>query len=170
MNPETQTEGQEKAAPTEQPPSSAPQTGQHRRRGRGRSRFKRGNRDDRPPRRDQSQANAADDHRHQPDHPGGHGHPKPHGTIGKAIEQVEGVRVELQRALEDIEEVLRTLEQVDREKTASEEEIEALRESLRLLQREPGQGRHSRPVPQPRRAPTENSAVPAVEEDAEEED
>ena len=165
MNPEIQTEGQDKTAPMEKPSSAGPpQPDPRRRHSRGRSRFKRDPRGERPPRRDQPQPRPVDGHAQ------GHGHNAPSGNIGKAIEQVEGIRGDLQRALEDIEEVLRTLEQVDREKTASEEEIDTLRESLRLLQREPGQGRYARPSPQPRNAPTGNSTVPAAAEDAEEED
>ena len=160
MNPEPTTENQEKPA-AERPVASAPNDQRRRHgRGRGRSRFKgdhRGERSDRPPRRD---------------HPGAEdGHHKPSGTIGEAIVQVEKIRVELQRVLEDIQDVLKTLEQVEREKTASEEEIEVLRESLRLLQRDPGQARNLRggnPHPRtmaPSHAPAASASTPEEEED-----
>jgi hypothetical protein len=44
-------------------------------------------------------------------------------------------------------EVIRTLDQIEREKSATEEEIDMLRESLRLLHREPSS------YPRPQRAP-----------------
>ena len=75
---------------------------------------------------------------------------KPAGSIRKAIEQVGLIRNELKKALDDLHEVLRILEQVEREKTASEEEIELLRESLRPLHRDHGHSRHPRsPTPSP---------------------
>lgn|GEM_PF-4140211 len=52
------------------------------------------------------------------------------------------MRAELRRVLDEIQEILRTLDQAEREKTATEDEIEMLRESLRGLRHEPSYGRH----------------------------
>jgi uncharacterized protein YPO0396 len=65
----------------------------------------------------------------------------------EAMQHVEHIRTELRKILDEMNEVIRILDQVDREKSAPEEEIEQLRESLRQLQRD--QGRYPRnPVPQ----------------------
>ncbi len=87
------------------------------------------------------------------------GQRKAEGSIQKAMEQTEHIRLELKKALDDLHEVLRTLEQVEREKTASEEEIELLRESLRLLQRDHGHPRQPRNSP-PRPSPAADHASP----------
>ena len=159
MNPETETESQERPT-SEQPATPSGQGDQPRRHrgGRGRGRFRRGgrgrgNRDDRDrdgQRGEQQPQHAesrgtADAHHQEP----GHGHESHKGpaTIAHAIQQIENIRGELQKVLDDIQETLETLEQVEREKTASDEEIEMLRESLHLLQREPGRGRPSRGNP-----------------------
>jgi uncharacterized protein (DUF3084 family) len=82
------------------------------------------------------------------------------------MQQVEHIRAELKRVLEEIYQVLQTLEQVEREKTASEEEIETLRESLRLLHREHGPGRNPRgPRLVASAAPSQAQDEPEEEED-----
>jgi hypothetical protein len=50
--------------------------------------------------------------------------------------------MDLKKVLDDIQEVLQILDQAEREKNGTEDEIEQLRDSLRTLQREPS---HSRP-------------------------
>jgi hypothetical protein len=92
------------------------------------------------------------------------------GSIRKAIDQAELIRNELKKALDDIHEVLRTLEQVEREKTASEEEIELLRESLRLLHRDPGHPRQPRNSPPRPSSSTPDHATPEAETDQEPDD
>lgn len=84
------------------------------------------------------------------------------------MHHVEHIRAELRRVLDEMQEVIRILERAEREKTASEEEIEQLRESLRNLQHERGHGRHSRSY-EPRRVP-EREAEPTQEEPAGESD
>jgi hypothetical protein len=91
-------------------------------------------------------------------------------SIHKAIEQILNIRAELRRILDEIQEVVRTLDQAEREKTASEDEIEMLRESLRGLHREPAYPRHRSSAP-PKPAPAhvtapEESAPPVEEQDA----
>jgi predicted nucleic acid-binding Zn-ribbon protein len=82
------------------------------------------------------------------------------------IEQVEQIRGELEKALDDIHEALHTLEQVEREKTASEEEIETLRETLKQLQH--GQG-NSRQARYPAQKPTGTTAHEESDSDIERE-
>jgi hypothetical protein len=80
-------------------------------------------------------------------------------SIRKAIDQVLYIRTELRKALDEIQEVIRTLDQAEREKTASEDEIEKLREALRGLHREPMQSRYrSEPSPRPARPPSSSPA------------
>jgi hypothetical protein len=69
------------------------------------------------------------------------------GNIGQAIEQVEHIRAELQKVMAEMNEVLETLEQAERDKTATENEIDKLRESLRSLHRDPGYPRNPRNYP-----------------------
>jgi hypothetical protein len=69
------------------------------------------------------------------------------------MDQVEGIRLELKKILDEINEVLKVLDQVEREKTASEEEIGSLRESLRLLHSDQGRPRHFRDGTPVRRSP-----------------
>ena len=125
--------------------------------GRGRGRFKRGgrggrgrdDRGDRPPRSE------------QPRHDGGESLPRrPSGNIGDAIHHVEHIRAELVKVMADIEDVLQTLELVERDQSASEEEIEKLRDALRSVHREPSYPRNPRYNPPPPRS----SAPPAPPE------
>jgi hypothetical protein len=60
------------------------------------------------------------------------------GSVRKAIEEVEGVQSDLEKVLEDINEILRILVQAEREKSASEREIDILRESVRRLRGDRG--------------------------------
>jgi len=75
---------------------------------------------------------------------------RPAGSIGQAMEQVEQIRVDLKSVLEDMDEVLNTLEQIEREKTASEDEIDQLRDQLASLHRGSNQPRFPRNNPPPR--------------------
>ena len=59
-----------------------------------------------------------------------------------AIEQVNQIIETLQATLNEMEEVLETVEYAERQKTADEQEIETLRRSLRQLHR-PREGGHS---------------------------
>jgi hypothetical protein len=73
------------------------------------------------------------------------------------MEQVEQIRVDLKRTLEDMEEVLKLLDQIEREKNASEDEIETLKDSLASLHRGPSYSRSPRsmlPSLQPKPIPT----------------
>jgi ribonuclease E len=56
-------------------------------------------------------------------------------AVEKAIEQVNHIVETLRAALDDMEEVLETVELAERQKNADEQEIEALRRSLRQLHR-----------------------------------
>lgn len=141
----------EKAVSPEPQPSRQGQNPH--RHGQRRPRFKRdnrGGRGDRGPRPEQSRPPEAEQR-------------KSSGSIRKAIEQVELIRCELKKALDDMHEVLRTLEQVEREKTASEEEIELLRESLRLLHRDQGQARQPRNSPPRPTSPMPDPSSPEAE-------
>jgi hypothetical protein len=169
MNPDEQPEGQPEPA-GEKPASPAAAEGQRRpdprrprfrggRGGRGGGRGGRGGggRDSRP-----------DDRGDQaPPREAGGAHPP--GDIRTAIEQVEQVQSELEKVLEDINEILRTLEQADREKTGSEREIEMLRESLSRLRGDRGGYRPSRtPAREPSRAPESSGPEPKETEPTEE--
>jgi hypothetical protein len=81
----------------------------------------------------------------------------PPGNIRAAIEEVEGVQSDLEKVLEDINEILRVLIQADREKTASEREIDMLRESVRRLRGDRGGDRG--PYRPARNYPAERSAT-----------
>jgi hypothetical protein len=95
------------------------------------------------------------------------------GTIRDAMQHVEHIRNELRNVLEEMQEVTRILDQVEREKTASEDEIEQLRDSLRGLHRDSGSSRYGR-TPPPSRPITPREPAPepepAAEEPAREED
>ena len=67
------------------------------------------------------------------------------GSFRDAIQQVEQVQADLERTLDDINEILRTLEQAEREKSGSEREIEMLRDAVRRLRGERNYPRPSRP-------------------------
>jgi hypothetical protein len=56
-------------------------------------------------------------------------------SVQQAIEEVNRVIDLLRESLEDMEEVLETLELAERQKTADEHEIETLRRALRHMHR-----------------------------------
>ncbi|MGD0615807.1 MAG: hypothetical protein ABSA69_10250 [Verrucomicrobiota bacterium] len=60
-------------------------------------------------------------------------------AVSQAIEEVNLVIEELKRALDQMEEVLETLELAERQKIDDEREIDALQQALRKLRR-PGPG------------------------------
>ena len=93
--------------------------------------------------------------------PAGDAPPRPPGNIRAAIEHAEHIQTELERALEDINEILRILEHAEREKNASEEEIEILRDSLRRLQRDRGPGAARPPRDYPPRS-TSREPIPSA--------
>lgn len=64
--------------------------------------------------------------------------------VQKAIEEVNHIIEALRGTLDDMEEVLETLELAERQKNADEQEIETLRRGLRQLQR-PREGGHYPP-------------------------
>jgi hypothetical protein len=99
------------------------------------------------------------------------GEARPTGDLRAAIEQVEEVQSDLEKVLEDINEILRTLVQADREKTGSEREIEMLRESLRRLRGDRGGYRQTKsPSPEPAPAPESTPPESDESEDREEHD
>ena len=57
-------------------------------------------------------------------------------SVQQAIEEVTHVITALKETLDDMEEVLETLELAERQKNADEQEIESLRRALRPLQRQ----------------------------------
>jgi hypothetical protein len=155
MNPDQPTETH--SEPPAEKPAATPQSDNRRRHSRGgRGRFKRdgrgprGERAERDPRREPQRVD--DGHAQGHSHAPAHHHTKPAGSIGRALDQVDHIRSELQKVLEEIEEVMQTLEQAEREKTATEEEIEILGEQLRRLQRDTGHSRTPRFTPAPRPA------------------
>ena len=56
-------------------------------------------------------------------------------SVQQAIEEVNQVITTLRETLDDMEEVLETLELAERQKNADEHEIESLRRALRQFQR-----------------------------------
>ena len=56
-------------------------------------------------------------------------------AVQEAIEEVTRIIATLRATLEDMDEVLETLELAERQKIADEQEIETLRRGLRQLQR-----------------------------------
>jgi hypothetical protein len=99
---------------------------------------------------------------------GDEGNRRPPGSIRDAMQHLEHIRNELRRVLDEMQEVARILDQAEREKTASEEEIERLRESLQQVQRYPGRERYPRSAaPAPRPTPAQEEAP--VEEEPERE-
>ncbi len=56
-------------------------------------------------------------------------------AVRQAIEEVTHIIETLRRTLDDMDEVLETLELAERQKTADEQEIETLRRGLRQLHR-----------------------------------
>jgi hypothetical protein len=95
--------------------------------------------------------------------------PRPAGDLRTAIEQVEEVQADLEKVLEDINEILRTLVQADREKTGSEREIEMLRESLRRLRGDRGGYRQAK-TPSSEPAPTQEPTAPESDESEDQEE
>jgi hypothetical protein len=84
------------------------------------------------------------------------------------MRQIERIRGDLRRVLEEMNEVIKILDQAEREKTASEEEIAELRESVDEMQFDRGHGRQQRNPPPQRPAPRPAPA-PAAEEEPERE-
>lgn len=166
MDSEQQIENQERPAekPAEKPAeerteTAAPQQDNRRPRGRGgRGRFRGrgdrrdrgGERNDRPPRNDSPRSDQTPQRR-------------PAGSIGRAMEVVEQIRTELKHALDDMDEVLNMLEQIERDQNASEDEIEALKDSLSSLHRNSNYPRSPRNNPPPRPAQTAEQPVPDAE-------
>jgi hypothetical protein len=159
-------------------PANGPANDNRRRRGRGgRGRFSRGRsgeRNDRGGERtgerndrdrgDRERSERSDQPRNDAPRSGGEPqqHRQPAGSIGRAMEQVEQIRSDLKKTLEDLEEVLSLLDQIERDKNASEDEIEALKDSLASLHRGPSYPRsprsmlpslQSKPSPQPQPQP-----------------
>jgi hypothetical protein len=135
-------EGTEKRA--EEKPESSANTDNRRGRDSGRPRFRRDDRSRRGDRGDRGERPRT----------GGDGGGRPPGSVRDAIQHVEHIKADLRKVLDEMHEVVRILEQAEREKTASEEEIEKLRESLGQLQ-DRGRGRFSR-SPEPRQAPVKD--------------
>lgn len=84
--------------------------------------------------------------RHQPQRQRPSGSP-----IGEAVALVEEIIKTLKDSLRDLEEVLETLDDAQRQQIGDEKEIESLRRSLSMLQRE----RYSPPREQQRSRPSE---------------
>jgi predicted RNase H-like nuclease (RuvC/YqgF family) len=61
-------------------------------------------------------------------------------AVQEAIEEVNHIIETLRGTLNDMEDVLETLELAERQKTADEQEIETLRRGLRHLYRPPERG------------------------------
>jgi hypothetical protein len=140
------------------PPGSGPRDNRRGRGGRGRSRFKRDNRGDGGDRGNREGDRERGDREGDREDRGQQPRPpvrervevpfrQPSGTIARALEQVDNIRMELSKVLEEMEEVLQTLDQVEREKNASEAEIEKLRDALRSLHRVPSYPRNPRNEP-----------------------
>ena len=167
MNPDEQPEGQPEPA-GEKPAAPAASEGQRRSDSR-RPRFRGGRRGGRGGRGGGGRDSRPDDRGDSaPPRERESGEARPAGDLRAAIEQVEEVQSDLEKVLEDINEILRTLVQADREKTGSEREIEMLRESLRRLRGDRGGYRQPRsPSPEPAHAP--EPAVPDSDETEEQE-
>lgn len=63
-------------------------------------------------------------------------------AVQEAIEEVNQIIEALRGTLNDMEDVLETLELAERQKIADEQEIETLRRGLRQLHRPPDRGQH----------------------------
>ena len=63
-------------------------------------------------------------------------------AVQEAIEEVNHIIEMLRTTLNDMEEVLETVELAERQKIADEQEIETLRRGLRQLHRPPDRGQH----------------------------
>jgi septal ring factor EnvC (AmiA/AmiB activator) len=75
-------------------------------------------------------------------------------AIQKAIQQVRKINEELKRIVNDLNGVLKTLDQAEREKTATEDELEKLKQSLAGLHRVQREHRHH-----PHRSPSQPMAA-----------
>jgi hypothetical protein len=89
-------------------------------------------------------AEAAPVERETPPPPPRQWQPASPAGVQKAIEEVNQVIETLRGTLDDMEEVLETLELAERQKIADEQEIETLRRGLRQLHR-PREGGHHLP-------------------------
>ncbi len=69
-------------------------------------------------------------------------HPAAPAAVQGAIEEVTRIIETLRATLDDMEEVLETLELAERQKNADEQEIETLRRGLRQLHRPREGGQH----------------------------
>jgi len=86
------------------------------------------------------------------------------------MHHVEHIRNELRKVLDEMHEVTRMLEQAEREKTISEDELDQLRESLRHIQSDRGPARYPRsPERSPERRPAPVQDAPPAEEEPERE-
>jgi hypothetical protein len=78
-------------------------------------------------------------------------------AVGEAIEEVYRITEVLKRVLEDLDELLETLELAERQKLEDDRELDSLRRALRLLTPRPQQQqspRHEQPAPRgPQRHP-----------------
>jgi hypothetical protein len=158
MNPGEQTEEQARPAPetaAEPAPSGSQRRGGRGGRGRGRGRgFGRrpggaAERAETPP-------------PGEPARPSGGRAPAKGSTINDAVRQVERIRAELARVLDDMNHVLEILEQAERENTATDQELEKLRDSLHSLHRGAGPARFPRRSDAP--PPAAKSDAPASAE------
>jgi len=96
--------------------------------------------------------------------------PRGRGNIRDAMRHIEHLKAELRRVLDEMNEVVRILGQAEKDKTASDVEIERLRESLDSLQQDRNRGRYPRPAPrvqaaEPEREPAEAEETPERELD-----
>ena len=91
----------------------------------------------------------------------------PEGGIQQAISHARHIQTELEGVLEELNEILRILDQAEKEKHASDEEIDTLRETLERLRR--GRGRDLAPAPQ-RISPTEERRESRATQESEPED
>jgi hypothetical protein len=87
------------------------------------------------------------------------GQARPGSSIRQAMIHVENIRNDLRQVIEELHLVNRILDQAEREKTASEEEIEKLRDALRGLHREQPMARGGRDYSPRPMAPEPSPAV-----------
>ncbi len=90
-------------------------------------------------------------------------------SIHDAVRQVERIRAELNRVLEDMNHVLQILDQAERENAATDQELEKLRDSLHLLHRGSGPARFPRRSDLPPRVGKSESPAPEPESEPAEE-
>ncbi|HEU5068914.1 MAG TPA: hypothetical protein VFV96_00695 [Verrucomicrobiae bacterium] len=72
-------------------------------------------------------------------------------AIGEAIEDVYRITESLKKVMEELDELLETLELVERQKIEDERELDQLRRALRQIQR-PREGQGQSPPPRPQRS------------------